>query len=147
MRYRDLFEGKNIDDLIKSFKQEYSDSIKYGCRRDNCGIPAADLMVYGSKYGFDIKRVSGTFRADKALYKKKDFTQEELRDMKRQGLDINDINDRKKYAIQKNIVDELKLIPHYWNEYNGKIIDLTGEHQFIKTGLSSDLSPVRYTVN
>ena len=57
------------------------------------------------------------------MYKRKDFTNDEISDMLSMNLDPQNLLDRKHYAEVKHLDDELKLIPHYWAEVNGQIID------------------------
>ena len=137
----------SVEELLNQFKKEYKDSITYGCIRDNCGIPAIDLEMYANKFGFHIPRVYGKFKVDSPQLSKKDFTPDELKQMKDQKYNPNNINDRYLYAKENNLLDELKYIPHYWNEFNGQIIDFTGYTQFVKTGLASDLDTSRYYKN
>lgn len=135
---------EDIGSIVNTFKQEHAASVAYGCKRDNCGIPATDLVAYGKKHGYDIKRVYGEFIVDNPEFDFDDFTRQEKASMKMQFLDPRSKEDRIKFATKHNLIDELKRIPHYWNEYNGQIIDLTGAAQFVKTGLAKDLNPARY---
>lgn len=148
MKYSQLIENKiTLEQLLTQFNQKYKSSIEYGCIRDNCGIPAIDLELFAKQYNYDIPRINGFFKADKPLFLKKDFTPNELKQMKNQGLNPSEYQDRKQFAIQNNLIDELKFIPHSWNEYNGKIIDLTGHKQFVETNIATDLNQKRYTTN
>jgi hypothetical protein len=146
MKYTDLISENitTIDNLLDNFKREYSAIIKYGCKRDNCGVPAGELQMYGKKYGFDIPRVYGFFKVDIPQLSIKDFTKDEIDKMKKQGFDPRNKDDRKSFAEKNNLIDELKHIPHYWNTYNGEIIDFTGYEQFVKTKHSSDTNRERY---
>lgn len=134
-----------LSDIIQQFKINNRDSIEYGRTRDNCGVTAADFKVYADSLGFDgVERVYGTFRVDTPLYKKRDFTPDERQQMEDLGFDFNSLNDRAQFANEHGIVDELKEIPHYWNEYNGHIIDFTAHYQFVRTGLATDTDYERY---
>ena len=134
----------DISSIISKFKSKHLDSIEYGCIRDNCGVVAADFRDFARQHGFNVARVNGYFLVDKPLYVKKDFTPEELKQMKKAGYDPSIKKDRIQFAKENNIVDELKKIPHYWNEYNGNIIDFAAKSQFIDTGMSSDMNKSRY---
>ena len=92
-----------------------------------------------------MERVQGTFEVDNLEMDLLDFHDKEIVAMKKQGYNPNLENDRRQFATKNNLLDELKLIPHQWNEYKGEIIDLTGYAQFVETGLSSDTNKSRYT--
>ncbi len=139
------FITEDINTLINKFKDDHADSIVYGCKRNNCGVPAADLVSYGKKHGYDITRVYGAFIVDNPEFHFDDFTPQERTSMLWANLNPKSKADRIKFAEKNNLVDELKRVPHYWNEHNGQIIDLTGHAQFVKTGLARDLNPDRYS--
>lgn len=136
-----------INQLLNQFKKEYQQSIEYGCKRNNCGIPATDLELYAKKYNLNVPRISGYFIADKPQLSIKDFTPTEIQSMKKQNLNPNNKKDRYTFAKQNNLLDELKYIPHYWNTYNNQIIYLTAHKQFIDTNIATDTNPNRYTTN
>lgn len=134
----------NINDLIKEFKVQNKDSIEYSKKRGNCGVVAGDFYLFAQKYDFDVERINGYFITDEPVFDKKDFTDEEKKDMIKQGYNFNSKKERKQYANNNNLLDELKKIPHYWNEYKCNIIDFSGKCQFVNSGLSSDTNPWRY---
>jgi uncharacterized membrane protein YcgQ (UPF0703/DUF1980 family) len=134
----------SFNDLIETFEDKYSDEIKDGCKRGNCGLIAADFYVFAKKYNFNVKKVRGLFKIDKPDVSKENFTDKELKKMKEGGYDQTKTKDRIAFAKKNNLTDDLKMIPHEWNEYNGKIIDFSGRTQFVKTKLSNNLNKNRY---
>lgn len=130
--------------LIETFRQTHATTIAYGCERNNCGYPVKAFTKYAKDRGYQVKQVYGDFKVDNPEYHIEDFTEIERVNMVIQGLDPRVEADRVKYAIKNNLVDELKLVPHYWNEINGQIVDFTAEAQFVKTGLASDTDRSRY---
>lgn len=140
MRFND------IDGVINTFKQEHVKLVEQGYIRNYCFLPVAKLATYGKRHGYDIKKVQGEFVVDNPEFEFDDFTQQEKASMQMQYLDPHSKEDRIKYATKNNLFDELKRVPHHWNEYHGKIIDLTGQAQFVDTGLASDLNASRYII-
>jgi hypothetical protein len=127
---------------VKQFSEKYVASIKYGCKRDNCGVVAADFLVF---CGEKCKKVNGYYYCDLYNnYSKKDLHTEEIAEMKSMSMDVDDKADIKKYISLKNLDNELKHIPHSWNEIDGQIIDFSGYSQFIKTGYSSSIDYSNY---
>lgn len=64
--------------------------------------------------------------------------------MKNNGVNIFSEKERISYAVTHDLLNELSMVPHYWNEYNRRIIDFSGKAQFLDTGLANDLSRNRY---
>ena len=126
MKINELLEGyRDINDVIKAYKNQFQDEIDLGCRRDGCGIPATGFEQFAADNGFGmVERVQGFFTVDKP-------DPENLKP----GEDIND----------PEVQEKSKVIPHQWNEYKDQIIDLTGYAQFVETGLASDLNSERYS--
>lgn len=139
--------SKPIANVIAQFKQEHAEDIELGCERDYCSEPVALLTWFAAKHGLKVEKVYGAFKVDKLLFDKADFHDAELAQMKAERFNPNKKTDRIKFAQKHNMIDSLKLIPHYWNEYNGKIIDLTAQAQFVDSGLAADISNSRYTTN
>lgn len=144
MKINEVKQIKKIDTLINAFKKKYPKAISAGCQRNYCEIPADRFMEFGKKHGFDIEKISGDFAIDNPEFARADFTSIELSNMKINGLNPNSKQDRIKFAKRENIIDELKKVPHFWNEYQGRIIDFTGHSQFVETGLATDLDSARY---
>jgi len=134
----------SINNIIDAFKQEHADTIEQGCVRDYCELPAAKLVTYGKQHGFDIKKVYGDFIIDNPEYEFANLQSHEKSSMQMQYMDPHNPKDIARYAKSMGIEDEFKKVPHYWNEYKGKIIDLTGYAQFVNTGLANDLNTNRY---
>ena len=128
-------------ELINSFNETLT---PFDLKRGNCGLTAANLVVYLQKRGIDSRRQEGSFKVDTPSYIKNDFAYEELMDAKKKGYNMNEREDRIKYAKDVDLIDELKLIPHYWVEIDDEIVDPTGYAQFVKTKLSKDLDKLRY---
>lgn len=143
MRFKELVEG--IESVVNKFKQSNAKVIKQGCVRDYCELPADALVAFGKKHGYDIDKIYGDFIIDEPEYDFDNLKPEEKSSMKMQYMDPRNPEHIKKYAERNGLVDEFKKVPHYWNEYNGQIIDLTGKAQFVDTGLASDLNTKRYT--
>ena len=139
--------GKPIADVIAMFKKEHAEDIELGCERDYCSEPVALLTWFAAKHGHKVQKVYGAFKVDKPLFDKADFHDAELAQMKAEGLNPNKKSDRIAFAKKHNMIDSLKLIPHYWNEYNGTIIDFTAQTQFVDTGLAANTSNSRYTTD
>jgi hypothetical protein len=131
----------DIQNIIKKFKKEYHDSISYGCKRDNCGIPASDFELYCEKLGLVCPRIRGFFKVDKLKLSLKDFTKDEKKMINSQNISNEVLI---KFSEKIGIKDSLYYIPHYWNTLNGKIIDFTAHNQFVKTGLALDTTDYRY---
>ena len=134
-------------ELVQHFLHQVSPKmLKYYSVRDNCGPAALDMIDWAKTQGIELHRVGGYFVADNIVYDKEDFTKEMKRDFLQQGLDFNDSQARKEF-IESNpkYSEEWKKIPHYWlQDKQGNVYDPTGYIQFVKTGLSKDLDPVRY---
>jgi len=144
MKVNEIKQIQKIDTLTSVFKKKYPKIIASGCHRNYCEIPAEEFKEFGEKHGFDIEKVYGNFIIDNPEFNKSDFTQIELSNMHINGLNINSRKDRIKFAEKQNLIDDLKKVPHFWNEYQGKIIDFVGHDQFVKTGLAADLNDSRY---
>lgn len=134
----------NIDNLVDEFKKKNTKYIEQGCRRNYCEVPAIKFVSFAKQRGYNVEKVYGEFLIDTPEYHFDDFTQQEKASMKMQYLDPHKREDRIKFAKKHNLDDELKKVPHYWNEYKGQIIDLTGYAQFVETGLAADLNTSRY---
>ena len=139
--------GKPIADVIALFKQEHAEDIELGCERDYCSEPVTLFAWFAAKHGLRTQQVHGAFDVDIPLFDKEDFYNDELAQMKDEGLNPNKKSDRIKFAKKHNMLDSLKLIPHYWNTHNGQIIDFTAQTQFVDSGLASDTSTSRYTTD
>ena len=112
-------------------------------KRNNCGPVANDLVTFLSKKGIKAKRVSGDFVVDVPDIGKLSFTKDEKNEIIAKGYDFESDADRKKYAEEKNLIDELKKIPHYWTvTETGDIIDPT-TRQF-KKFLTKPISKSNY---
>ena len=139
--------GYTDEELIKAFHKESVKNNKYKlyCKRDNCGPAVLDFIDFAKSYRvYDIERVSGFFEADNFVHSFKDLTPEEHQMMKKEGLDPKLDKDRITFIQDNKIETELRFIPHYWAVRKGKILDVVGDCQFIKTGLARDIKPYRY---
>ena len=139
--------GKPIADVIALFKKEHAEDIELGCERDYCSEPVALLTWFAAKHGHRVQKAHGAFKVDKPLFDKLDFHTAELTQMKAEGLNLNKKSDRIAFAKKHDMIDSLKLIPHHWNTFNGQIIDLTAQAQFVDSGLADDTSDSRYTTD
>jgi len=119
-------------------------SIELGKVRDNCGIVATEFAEFAKKYGVEIFKVMGFFGVDKPTFNKNDFVSTEIEQMREEGFNPDLESDRIKFANKNNIVKELKKVPHVWNRSIYGIIDFSGRHQFVETGMSPDLDISRY---
>lgn len=145
-----LIENINKNSLIDHFYMSIPENMKkFYSKRDNCGVAASDFLIHLQKNGIhNFKRVEGTFTVDNPTFKKKDFLQHELNDMKSKGYDINGEGSRKEYATKFNLIPELKKVPHYWLENeNHEILDPSAKLQFIDTNMAKDLNKTRYNKN
>ena len=126
MKIKELVEShRSVDELIQAYKDQYRDEIKASCVRDQCGFAATGFEQFAADNGFGmVERVQGYFEADRS----------DPGNLK-PGEDFNDPKVREKSRI----------IPHQWNEYQGKIIDFTGKAQFVDTGLATDTDESRYS--
>jgi hypothetical protein len=127
--------------LIRIFKRELKSC---DLRRGNCDNVARDLSQYFNRHGLENNLIAGYFRVDTPSYEANDFTKDEQLEAEDMGYDYNDPYEMEEFAEIKGLVDELKHIPHWWVEVDDNIIDLTGENQFVSSGLSRDLSDKRY---
>lgn len=136
MKLNELFNG-DINSIIQSFKVEHPEAIEAGCVRDQCGFTALEFENFAADRGFGmVERVQGYFKVDNPDFD--NFTPKELKQLKQSGMTPEE------FMLKNNLEDELKKIPHQWNEYRGQIIDFTGKAQFVDTGLASDLNSSRY---
>lgn len=135
---------EDIEKLIKSYKDENSETWLYGQERGNCGVISSDFMIYCERKGVNAPRIAGAFIIDTPTYDKLDFTEEEIEDLRSQGYDFESLDERKNYVKNNNLEASHKYIPHYWNVIDGDIIDLSGKSQFVDTGFSEELSSDRY---
>ena len=142
-----LFKDFN-QDLVKEFLESISEAkrIKYS-KRDNCGpavIDFLDWIKYDKKLnGF--KKIKGVFNTDVPASEKLDFSREVRNIFNKTDLDFDNPNDRELFIQSLPDVNRYKRVLHYWAISNdSKIYDPSGNNQFIKTGLSKDLSPSRY---
>lgn len=131
----------DVKELFDNFMDTHYDS-SWG-KRDNCGVAAIELVSYLQKEGVEARRVFGWFFCDEFLHDKKDFTLDMIEDLKDNGLDFDNKEDRKSY-IKLKMGDEWKKCPHYWVVAKGQILDPSGYAQFVLSGLASDLSKERY---
>lgn len=148
MKYRELLENfQTIDQVIEAYKIENKYAIEQGCTRDYCGIPAHGFSMFARDNGFpEVEYVSkGSFKVDKALYKKADFYPSELKQMKKEGFNPNKLEDRVAFAKKYDMEEGLKQIPHQWTEYKDRIIDFTAHKQFVESGLAADTNQERYS--
>jgi hypothetical protein len=142
-----LFENTESN-LVSSFLETVSPKmLRYYSVRDNCGPAALDMMVWAKSQGMDLKRYYGYFTADSVVSEKADFTKEMKKEFSQLGLDFNDPVARKEFIESSpKYRDEWKKVPHYWlQDSQGKVYDPSGYIQFVKGGLSRDLSPSRYS--
>lgn len=140
-----IYEFKHMfPDVVAQFKQQFAADIKKGCARNRCDLPASRFMVFAKKHGYNAKRVVGTFKIDNPEFDEWDFYDEEIVRMKAEGFDPDNKEDRIKFAQKYDMIEQLKLVPHHWNVYKGKIIDFTADAQFVQTGLAADTKKNRY---
>lgn len=144
-----LNENTHTNLVTEFLNQCTHDQQKFYSKRDNCGPACIDMLWWAkNNKHLELRRVEGEFYADSVVYDKADFTTEMKQEFKLSGLDFNDPRDRKQWIEDSKYAEAWTHIPHYWlidNENN--IHDPTGYIQFIKTGLSSDLSPSRYHIS
>ena len=139
-------EIAKIKEVMSLFRKspEGKHSIELGKVRDNCGIVATEFAEFAKKYGVEIFKVMGFFGVDKPTFNKNDFVSTEIEQMREEGFNPDLESDRIKFANKNNIVKELKKVPHVWNRSIYGIIDFSGRHQFVETGMSPDLDISRY---
>ena len=126
----------NIHELVKHYKERFPEEIKNGNINGNCGLCAAHFEDFAADNGFGmVERVQGYFTLDKPDYE--NFTNKEIKQMSQAGLGP------KEFAASHNLEEKLKRIPHQWNEFQGQIIDLTGQGQFVTPGMSADMNKSR----
>ena len=140
-----VLRGK-LNQLLEKFADQYSEEIKKGCTRNYCSLPADKLAGFLKKNGFSkAKLKKGTFLVDDPRpLSLNDFTDEERALARSQGLFLRFPETAWKFAVDNNLVDELKRIPHYWTAIGDLIIDFTADEQFVKTGMSADTNAERY---
>lgn len=136
----------DVDALVSAFKADPRgmQAIKLGKKRDNCGVVSVEFADFAKRRGFKALTIEGEFRVDNPTFDKIDFLDKEIDQMERAGYDSDSEEDRIAFAEKYNLMDQLKLVPHFWNEVDGKLIDLSGQFQFVNTGMASDLSKDRY---
>jgi hypothetical protein len=140
MRLSEILE----QELLPLFKASYKD-IKSLHKRDKCEQSCKAFMEWANSQGLtDVAMIKGIFVADRASTTKSDFSKFVLQEMRADDVDINNANERLLYARQHDMLDELKQITHYWCEVNGKLIDVSGQEQFLETGLAVNLNRDRY---
>ena len=140
MRLSEVLE----QDLLPLFKAGYKD-IKSLHKRDKCEHSCNMFIEWAKSQGMsNISIIRGTFVADRASTTKFDFSKFVLQEMRNDDVDVNNANERLLYARQHDMLDELKQVTHYWCEVNGKIIDVSGQEQFLETGLAVNLNKDRY---
>lgn len=151
----DSIIAEKYETYIRGFIDEHKTEIRKSQQRNKCHI----VPFYFERFmkhieressiinNIDIKIADGAYKVDKALYKKADFTKDELKEMKLIGLDPNNKDHREKYAKDKSIEDEMFMIPHYWNLLEGAIIDFTSVSQFVKSGLTDEIKEENYYPN
>ncbi len=126
----------------------YTKKKSYGTR-DNCG-PAAYAFIDWAENTMGMGNlgiVSGYFRADDVIHDKTDFTKDMKKEFKSSGLDFNNPDDRKTWILNSKYAEKYHYVPHMWVINGNEIIDPSGDAQFIKKGLASDLRPGRYSDN
>lgn len=133
-----------IEQIIAKFRAENAEDIEYGNERDNCGFVASSFSQFAKTNGLNVPRIHGVFELDGPEFDIKNFKSDEIREMQDEGYDIYSQEDRESYASNHNLLDELSVVNHYWNQYNGSNIDFSGKAQFIDSGLASDLDSWRY---
>lgn len=134
----------SIDYVIKKFEKEHPDDIECGKERGNCGLVASDFSRFAKKFGLDVSRIFGTFTLDGPETDLEAFTKYEIGEMEEEGLNPYDDDDRISFIVNHGLGDEFSKVPHYWNLYNGRIIDFSGYAQFVETGLADDTDAWRY---
>ena len=139
--------GNSIENVIAQFKQEHRRDIELGCERDYCSEPVTLFAWFAAKHGLRTQQVRGAFKVDIPLFDKEDFYNDELAQMEDEGFNPNEKSDRIKFAKKHNMIDSLKLIPHYWSTHNEQIIDFTAQTQFVDSELAADTSNSRYTTD
>lgn len=150
MRISEIIFESSSNELVAQFLQSITPKeLRYYSIRDNCGPAALHMMSWAKNQGIDLTRVEGYFKADHVVSSKADFTREMKDEFLDAGLDFNDADARREF-IESNpkYNEEWKLIPHYWlRDESANIYDPTGQIQFLKTGLASDLDDLRYSGN
>jgi len=138
----------DYQDLIQKFLNEYDFMYDPG-KRDNCGLAASDMMIWiDNNYGIKTKRIRGWFYCNEFVYSKKDFTPEMKYKLIKDGYVWDSSSSRKKWLLDNGYSEDYKFVPHYWLEDKQKnIIDPSGDLQFIKTGLVSNLNNDRYNLS
>jgi hypothetical protein len=146
MKLHELIErAGSIESVIDLFRQNYADLIQQGCERNKCGLPAREFENFAADHGFPmVERVQGKFRVDTPETDIDAFSDREKKLMIKQGFDLKSEADRIRFAEKNGLMNDLKIIPHQWNEYRDEIIDFTGKAQFVDTGLASDTDRSRY---
>jgi len=116
---------KEIDKLTREFAKQAPHIWQYKNAKNHCAyvsIPYGDFL---KKSGYVVKLIKGAVRLDGPVLGINAFCKDEIRDMKDMGLNSQKSADRYKYAENKNLIEELCWVPHYWLEINKKIIDIT----------------------
>lgn len=133
-----------MTELVTEFWVLHRNARRSMLRRDNCGETACKLMWFLQSRGIDAERVQGEFLTDYPVYEFWDFTDQQRMEMRDHGLNPRRADDRYAYMTKMSLNSEHCRIPHYWLLVEGEIVDPSGNAQFLRTGLSSDLNPSRY---
>jgi len=137
MKISEILLENNIQSIIDAFKRAHPEAIEAGCVRDQCGFTALEFENFASENGYGmVERVQGYFETDKPDFD--NFTPKEELALHQSGLTPE------QFMKKHHLENELRKVPHQWNEYRGQIIDFTGYAQFVKTGLAADTNPKRY---
>lgn len=107
-----IYCSKNIGNVLNGYESELCGVDPN--KRNNCGFVASTLASFLNNKGISANQVRGYFKVDIPDTSKKSFTPDELIDMKINGFNVNDVNDRIQYSKKQGIFDELFYIPHSW---------------------------------
>lgn len=113
------FLDRPVDHHSKRFNNEYY------LTRGNCGVAALDFAAFAMReLGWtDVTKIEGMVKTDIPVHEKLDFTTEMISELRKQGLNFNDTDDRLSFIVNSRYYEEWKSSPHVWLEYDGKIYD------------------------
>lgn len=136
---------------MTTLEQQWLDSLQneekaFLSTRDNCGYAALLFIDFVKETtGQEFMRIRGEFIVDVVLHDKDDFTKEMKNQLKKDGFNFHNTNDRKQWIENSEHKDEWQKCPHYWVvDEKGNIFDPIAKSMFVTTGLAVNVNKERY---
>ena len=146
MRLYEISKPRFNPYLLEFWKQAGPNMLKYYFTQNHCAMASQDLKAFLESHNVNSseftkigqfvngKKKYGWFKADKPDLSYDALTNDDISNMRKQGLNPKKKQDRISFMQNNDLYEEFCMIPHSWLELKGEILDPSGFYIDGKSG-------------